>query len=948
MDDKKSGVEKSQIVIVILIIFMMLMLVAMVLYGINREMGLAERPEVHNTIHLTDDEMDWLINHPKLSFSVDNGYPPQNFLDNDEIMVGINIDYMNLIAERLGISFEYLGSDWDTALKSALDHKVDGVINAAIRPERETYLNFTDVYTIYRRGFVLSKELVNINKVDDLVGYKIAVKKSSAHYKSLEENFGELILVEVSDLDEAFVLLESSEVDAIYDDVIALDELIVEKYYRSYSIGLLYTEEGSGASRIGLRNDDNYLLPIMNKAIASISYEDRNVIEEKWIKTDVASKVPYFVNLTDYEREWLELHPIIRVGSDSNWAPIEFYEDERYQGITPDYLKLISQMLGVKFEYVEEKNWLALLELGKSKEVDLYSAVYRTQEREDFLDFTDPYLQGGTAIYSLRDTVLYNQLEDLEGEKVAVVDGYAYESNIKNDYPKIEIVEVTSNKEGIHLLVQEKVEAYIDNILTTTYFLNQNGILDVKISGQTNFEDEIYFAVRDDWDVFVGILNKTMMTIPENELNNIRNRWVNIPVEDQRNNGVNAYLASFIVLVIIVSIIWILKLYRELNRRKETEAIANELKDEAIREQTMNNEFISSISHDMRTSLDAIQSYSTILKKTKLSEYQEQYVDKTLNTSKGLEAMLDQIQDQGSHKNLMIDLEMKGFDLHRVIQSAVDMISVNALNKNLQIEINVGDKVPHYIKGDGTRLGQVLSNLLLNAVQYTEMGSIKLMVDELEQHRSGITLKFKVIDSGIGISSKQLKGLFDVGSDNSSEMKMTRGLIISKNIIEKMGGQIDIQSMVGRGSQVDFTAKFGLAEQEKIDLDPKSRMKILLASRDEVISKSLFYQLSRSGSIVKIVSTKAEVFKVLEKGNKFDLIIIDYSLFKEGIVKAIEALYKNKYLLVLLSHIRDVTIEGKNLPDLIKKVIYFPIGSVELRDELLSLKDSQAIEGKDS
>ncbi len=283
------------------------------------------------------------------------------------------------------------------------------------------------------------------------------------------------------------------------------------------------------------------------------------------------------IDLSQEEKEWLSNHPTITVVQDPGWPPIEFSDDEgKSAGITHDYLNIIESRLGIKFERIKGLTWQEAYSRLKNHEIDMTTSVTATPERLEFWEFTKPYMKIPIVIVTHSDVTYISSMKELEEKDVAVVDGYAMGEWIANDFPKIKLHKVNNAEEGLISLSEGKVFAFIDNMLVTGYYIAKLKIPNLKFAGETPYINAQAMAVRKDWPIMVRILEKALDSIPEEERNSIYYKWVPIRYEHKFNYNLawKIILSSFAVCFLLL--LWVLKLRKEINLRKKTEAALRE------------------------------------------------------------------------------------------------------------------------------------------------------------------------------------------------------------------------------------------------------------------------------------------------------------------------------------------------------------------------------------
>ncbi|WP_395007257.1 PAS domain S-box protein [Undibacterium sp.] len=277
----------------------------------------------------------------------------------------------------------------------------------------------------------------------------------------------------------------------------------------------------------------------------------------------------FLASLTEQERDWLRAHPVIRVVQDPNWPPIEF-ADERGNpsGMTKDYLSLIEQRLGQKFEPVLHLSWQEAFARLKRGEIDMTTTVAETPERLAFWAFTKPYMNIPIVIATRQDVSYIPNLQELAGKKVAAVDGYAVNEWIPRDYPEIRLFKVKTSLEGLQQLQRGEVDAFIDNLATIGHFQASGDVVGLKIAGTTPYFNAQRMAVRKDWAPFAGILQKALDSISEAEHNEIFRRWLPIRYEHGFDYTLLWRALTGFAVVLFGLGLWHYKLRQEIRDRK--------------------------------------------------------------------------------------------------------------------------------------------------------------------------------------------------------------------------------------------------------------------------------------------------------------------------------------------------------------------------------------------
>ncbi len=234
-----------------------------------------------------------------------------------------------------------------------------------------------------------------------------------------------------------------------------------------------------------------------------------------------------------------------------------------------------------------------------------------------------------------------------------------------------------------------------------------------------------------------------------------------------------------------------------------TQAII-QAKDEAERLSDTRTQFVANMSHEIRTPLNAIIGMSNVLRNTDLAREQSTYVDALVNGGKALLALVNDVLDLAKLDSGEIKLESKRFDVMELAEECIDIMANSVEEKNISLSLDVGAELRREHIGDSHRVRQILLNLLSNAIKFTDRGAVKILLDEENQGNERL-LKIRVEDSGVGVKADKLATLFDVFTQ--ADDSITRryggtglGLSICKQIVDKAGGRIWVESTVGEGS----------------------------------------------------------------------------------------------------------------------------------------------------
>ncbi len=297
------------------------------------------------------------------------------------------------------------------------------------------------------------------------------------------------------------------------------------------------------------------------------------------------------IELSETEQQWLQAHPSIRLAIDIDWSPFEYVDgDSNYVGMAAEYINLVGEKLGIRFDIEKEKPWSEVVDAVKKRELDMFSCVVATEQRREYADFTKPYLSFPMVIVTSDQVAYVNGIKDLKNETVAVVRGYATQDLLEKDHPNLDLFLADNVADALEKLSHGKVYAYIGNIATVSDVIRREGLTNIKISGETPYSYELSMAVRNDWPEFTPILQKALDSITEQERDQIYRNWIKLRYEHGFDYDLLWKVLAAVFLVIGIILFWNRRLSREVVRRIEAE---KRVQDAHQRLEQANNELVS-------------------------------------------------------------------------------------------------------------------------------------------------------------------------------------------------------------------------------------------------------------------------------------------------------------------------------------------------------------------
>jgi len=344
-------------------------------------------------------------------------------------------------------------------------------------------------------------------------------------------------------------------------------------------------------------------------------------------------------------------------------------------------------------------------------------------------------------------------------------------------------------------------------------------------------------------------------------------------------------------------IVGIVGIIVDITERKKLEEQNKEAREKAESATGMKSMFLANMSHEIRTPMNGIFGMIDFMKGTKLTHEQKEYLDIISISSQNLLDIIDEILDFSKIESGQLEIENIDFDLKTTVEEVVKLMSLKAKQKKLKLTTEIPSDLPEMVMGDPLRLKQVILNLVNNAIKFTQEGFVKVSCETLKASKEESNIRFTVEDSGIGMNEEQLSRIFKPFSQ--SEKSTARkfggsglGLIICKNLVGLMGGEITVESAEGKGSKFSFTLPFKNSvnlkskksekeiEKEKDEIvivKSDKTLNILVAEDDFMNQRFLTILLNKMGHKYEIAE---DGLKTLEKFNQggFDVILMDLDM----------------------------------------------------------------------
>ena len=842
-----------------------------------------------------------------------------NYVDKNGVRRGYGYELMQALSGYTGWKFEYVKCDWSNCFDKLENGEIDIMGDISYTDERAQKMLFSDEpmgeekYILYAD---LSHTDIETSDFKAMDGKRVGVLMGTEPEIMLREwenkNGIHTKHVNVKNDDDVEKKLANHEIDCF----VSLEEST-------------WSEQGiSSVTTIGKSGIYFAINKERSDIKTELDYAMRQLEQDSpFFKTDLYKKyftLDYKQSLTSKEKSWVEEHGGIKIGFLNNDQAIFSMDEEtgKLTGMLAEYISYAKDCLGnqkLEFNIREYDDYNEMLQALQNHEIDMIFYASRNPDLAEKKGYTLTNTAWTYSLMAVTDEKYFN--EDKSYTVAVPKEQEALKQHIAFNYPRWKLVDYDSFADAADMVMNEKADCFLMGTSQALKYDNERDFKSVPLTKTM----ETCFAVRDGEGILLSILNKTLKDMPSDMLTSA------LAIYDSTADKVTFYdfvkdnmLAFFVTAgVFVITIIGIILVL--LQKARKAEAVAklaandtqklNDKLEIALKKaedaSLAKTRFLNNMSHDIRTPMNAILGYAQLmednLKGKNLPETSE-YLKKLQQSGNLLLSIINNVLDMAQIESGRMEIDENYGRIEDIRQTLFEIFGDEAKKKNLVLQYTIN--VEHEnILTDTTKVKEIFVNILSNAIKYTSSGgSVKVSVDELPCDEDGyMMIRTRVSDTGIGMSQEYLTNIFEAFTreQNTTKSKIAGtglGMSIVKKYVDLLGGTINVESELGKGSTFTVTLKHRIAdesyyvkkyiEESETGSEILEGRNILLAEDNDLNAEIAEAILESAGLKIERVEDGIQCVNRIEKmpADTYDMILMDIQMPQMDGYKATQAI----------------------------------------------------------
>jgi Signal transduction histidine kinase len=802
---------------------------------------------------------------------------------------GMNADYLLLIERSLNTQVEVMRyPDEPSAMAALRDGSVDTILSGLL-PESQQYADISPSLPLVRAWPNLVTRLTNV--MEPLHSTQSLRFARVNHYPDdafIHASFPNAEIIDFSGYQPALTSVANGQNAYFIGDSLTTGAWLSQEFSLELST-VKFWASPQKVSVFLFSPAQNRLRDIVNSALSVIDQNVHTQIAQSMLDKGNLSFLIEPLKISAQEKQWLAKNQTLKVIINPWFAPYTMVDsNQETRGVVGDILNLISLQTGIRYETVTVRSNDEMIGEMKKGGWHIVQAATYDLSREGSIVYTHPFITT-RFVTVVRNETRQDPLQQA-GSTVAIGADHTLLTSLMRRYPEIHWRQVENSSVAVNLVATGKVDAAVSNQLTARY-LSEHYYPDQLTWHPLTDEAPalISFAVPRSQPELLNILNEALDEIPQKEVSQIVSKWIRLPdvkIDTWELYNRPFYLVTALATLLVVStLLWAAFLAWQVQKRKRSQALLEEERNKAENANREKREFLARMSHEIRTPVSAIVGFLELLQRSsaRFSPEDQASVAHSAQASRSLLKLIGEILDLEKIESGLQEVTRQWTNIDALVDSKMAQFRALAEQKKLQLSYDSGLDAQEAVSVDAQLLGQVLTNVVGNAVKFTSPGTV-----HLSAYIDNGQLTIVVKDSGEGISQDDQARLFNAFSQGEAGEHTGGsglGLAISKALMTHMGGDITLQSEPGSGTVVTLRLPVEVSKEQNLSVPdtlpapllPSVQLRILIADDHPTSRQLLRRQLSELGLQVTEASDGREALRHL-RAAPYDLLITDLNM----------------------------------------------------------------------